>query len=354
MNTFYTILQKHMKSNAIILPAQDSFSYWGNVMRNEKTTTQGNAIHIFFYFFIQKCYRDIKYYVPEYDDSHYTFDTYASIKFDALKEILNNSFLKNNQDSILELFSKTQKTYWIFSKLAQRFRVNRAQVQIKTDLYMNPIDSTCNSCIKIYQGGAIYIFKLSDLVNIMNAALSNSSHFFADPIYPKNPYTNVEFSRGILLKIYLKIRQSYHKLPILLYYFLLAEFELDDFVYHNEAIIREIHIKEYVEKSCHTILYPGVKEMLKFLDRKKKLQIHQEFPKDRLVNIMRPYLHLYYISEYSMQETPKRDEALDILKEKFKKFLIHNPQFGRKWVTPAGLHSNKKMTITFNDDHPKI
>jgi hypothetical protein len=82
-------------------------------------------------------------------------------------------------------------------------------------------------------------------------------------------------------------------------------------------------------------------------------RIDRDFPKDRLLEIMRPYIQLYYQAKYSMLHS-KKIEYTNKLKAKLREFMEFNPQFGRKKVImkPVKL-SLKKISdkIVFDDKH---
>jgi len=83
------------------------------------------------------------------------------------------------------------------------------------------------------------------------------------------------------------------------------------------------------------------------------LPIDRHFPKDKLIEIMRPYIKLYYKGKYSLQNS-KCNEYMYRLKVKLKMFIEHNPVFGRKKVFyKMGTFSKKKIVdkVSFNDDH---
>jgi hypothetical protein len=218
------------------------------------------------------------------------------------------------------------------------------------DLYMNPIDISKNYNMVLFQNGAKYYFKIADLINIIDQALLNHSYHFAEPLYPKNPYTNIEFSEAILLNIYHKIRYSNFKLPILLHYFYLCNFDANWFLQEHESVINEFHIRDYAFKSSIDVLCEDTKLLIDLYNRPKRLQIDEEFPMNRLVEIMRPYLHLHYIYEFSISATEKRETALSTLKRKFDAFIEFNPHFGKKKLhkkTGSKLFS----LLGFNEDH---
>ena len=61
----------------------------------------------------------------------------------------------------------------------------------------------------------------------------------------------------------------------------------------------------------------------------KKILINDEFPKKRLIKIMKPYLMLHLQSYYSFVHIIKNN-AIVLLNSKLKKFQKFNPKFGRK------------------------
>lgn len=344
MEAFYYILQKHMRPKAAIIQIGDLSSYWGHIFNNERDTLNNNrSLGILFYWFIAECFKDIL-----KIKNQVTISDLSNIKFYYLNSILINAFV-SNQDEVLLFFCKVQRSYWAFSRLAYRYRLKKAPTRNTMDLYMNPIDVSKPSSMVIFQDGAKYYFRIPDLINIIDQALLNHCHHFPEPLYPKNPYTNLEFSEVILLNIYEKIRRSYFKFPILLHYFYLSQFNVEIFLYEYESIINDFHIRDYTYKSSSHALYEDVELLLKLYNRPKKLHIDKDFPKNRLVDIMRPYLYLHYVYEYSISETEKRETAIAILKEKFQEFITFNPQFGRKIM--VRVPGKKHFKTTFNDSH---
>jgi hypothetical protein len=138
-------------------------------------------------------------------------------------------------------------------------------------------------------------------------------------------------------------------MPVLLNAFFQESFDIKRFAYNHEAIIRDVYLEDYVKKTPANELYLETLFMIKLFNRPKRLRIHNDFPKDRLVNIMRPYLRLYLIHEYSISDTSKRSDSYETLQEKMNRFIEYNPQFGRKIMKrsdgASGYH------VEFNDKH---
>lgn len=138
-------------------------------------------------------------------------------------------------------------------------------------------------------------------------------------------------------------------MPALFHYYFLTNFNIARFREQHEGIIREISIDNYIKNTDYSLLYDKVFAMLK--EHKPRLTIHPDFPKEDLVNIMRPYLRLYYVSMYSLDEY-KKITAFSELHKKLHKFYRYNPKFGRKTLRRV-CNSNFKLinNVVYNKKH---
>ena len=330
MNTFNIIIQKLINKNDIIYDLKepsDTFKFWSDVYKNNELDDSDCSLKYLYYMFIT------------------TSNTEAKFIF-LNKSILNIFFNVNDKSKMFDLFTKVQKTYHAFSRLARIYRFKKSELQINHDLYLNPI--TTQKYITILQNGKKYMFTATDLINIINTALSNAPHFFVEPLIAKNPYNNIPFDKSTLYNIYFFLRKTDYKMPILIEKYFLSNFDITSFYFENESIIRDIAIRNFVFKSDTKILYPSVINMINKYDTKNILTISEEFPKNRLVDIMRPYLHLYYITKYSFMFN-KKENAYAELVYKFKQFIKFNPKFGRKYILNNPF--TKKSDISFEENH---
>ena len=330
MNTLDIIIQKVINKNNIIYNIEDKkniFTFWSELHKNNELNGSDYSFKFFFYMFITTKNNETK--------------------FQFLSKTLSNIFLnESNKESILEIFTKVQKTYNAFSRVVNIYRFKKSELQINHDLYLNPI--TTQKYTTILQNGKKYMFTATDLINIINTALSNAPHFFVEPLIAKNPYNNIPFDKSTLYNIYFFLRKTDYKMPILIEKYFLANFDISIFYFENEAIIRDIAIKHFVFKSDAKILYPSVINMIYKYDKKNILTISEDFPKDKLVDIMRPYLHLYYTTKYSFMFN-KKENAYAELVYKFKQFIKYNPKFGRKYILNNPF--TKKAYISFDEKH---
>jgi hypothetical protein len=278
-------------------------------------------------------------------------------------ETIQNTFLKSIIEEFIECFCKIQKTYNGFNKLAQLFKYKKAQIVVNHDIGLNEIKENDKNIILIVQCKTKYLFSINDLINIINTSLTNNYQFFPEPLSIKNPYNNIPFSKSCLYNIYLFILHKTYIRPDLFFKFFSCDFNLSIFVKKYEILLRETSINNYVYKSPSNLLFDEITQMIKYFNKyckKTKLDnniyIDVDFPKDKLIKIMQPYLLVYFTSLYSM--IPNRKcECSYVFKQMMIKFNIFNPQFGRKRYKILFKHNakfQKKIAgkiIEFDDKH---
>ena len=195
----------------------------------------------------------------------------------------------------------------------------------------------------------------------MNAALSHSPNFYSEPLPFKNPYNNVVFKKSDLYNFYFFIKSGLFIISDLIQNYFLSNFDLYDFQQHNEYIIRDYYIKSYINTTPVDELFLDVKFMLKYINISKRIYIHSDFPKSRAVEIMRPYLLLYYQSIYSV-DSHKRNISNDELVGRLTQFINFNPLFGRRYIQSyTKLRTNQTQMnqykllyikkVEYNDKH---
>ena len=274
---------------------------------------------------------------------------FAKLKYNLLQQTLNGPFnTPHNIDTLISLFGKSQRTYHSFARFAQLWKVKHSQLRIEIDLCLNPIMETDSNATTIYQCGSRYKFKISDLINVCNSALLNSNTFFSEPLVPKNPYTNLDFTYPILYKIYNLVRQSNYRMPVLLHLFYLSDFDIELFLHNNEAVIRYEYIIDYTKHGEDNELAKWVPDMLVDTNMHKNIVIHKEFPKSVLIQAMRPFLKEYFISQYSLYKTSEKHHAFSVLKYKLKKFKELRHCFGRKMM--VRVENSRKFKHAYYTD----
>jgi hypothetical protein len=149
------------------------------------------------------------------------------------------------------------------------------------------------------------------------------------------------------------MKNSKCKFSLILHLFFLDCFVKNNFIVNNESFLREYAIKKYIYTSHCETLYIPVKNMLENNYYTNKLVIHNDFPRDLLVNIFRPYLYYYYIIHFSIKGTEKIHKYKNKLDIKFRKFYEYNSLFGRKICSGKrrGKFIRKPFNFKFNTDH---
>ncbi len=270
------------------------------------------------------------------------FTKKAFAKFASLNCILENIFYeKELKERIFDVFSRTQKHYHAFSRLAHIYRLKKHQYVVTDDLMMNKLEPNDKLTFILVEKKSNFLFNINEIINIIETAIGNSPNFFSEPLSPLNPYNNQEFTISTLYNIYFQMKNIGRVTPLLFHCFFLENFNKDMFVEQHEPFIREQAIKKYVFNSPHTILYPSVISMLRNNVHTNKLTIHNNFPKDLLVEIFRPFLFHDYITNYYIRGTSKVYNSKLLLRAKLKKFYEFNPRFGREIIKLT--KKNKKI-----------
>ena len=251
-------------------------------------------------------------------------------KFIMLKETLI-SFLKFSRDEFIDFFCKIQKTYYAFSRLAFIYKYKKSAMSVTTDIGLNDITVNDKNVICIYHVNSRYLFNINDLLKIINISITNSYMFFSQPLPSKNPYNNLPFTKSNLYNIYLFLKFKTNIYNDLFIKFFHCDFNLTTFYHKYEYLLREYILCNFIKNSTEDVVIQEIKKMISLFNKKttKKILIDDEFPKKRLIKIMKPYLMLYLQSYFSFVPIIKNN-AIFLLNSKLKKFQKFNPKFGRK------------------------
>lgn len=229
-------------------------------------------------------------------------------KFNIFYKYINNPFISQEQKNELNSsFYSSQKYYRIFCKLAYLYKLKKAKVyEFDTDLCFTPLNNFSDKCkITLYdnQTNTIYNFRTSDLIKIINDALSYSPDFFTNPLYIKNPFTNIKFTKSQLYTIYFKIKESHYLMPTLFHLYFLENFNLYLFSINNESIIRDYYIENYARTFSNEVKIKLIDDMFSFffeitLDNSYLSILNQ--PKDILLKLFDKVLPDYLYAMYSL------------------------------------------------------
>lgn len=283
-------------------------------------------------------------------------------KYRFFNEQLNNVFYdaKTRNDFTLQ-FDKIQRTYNSFRKFAYIYKFRKSKIVVTDDLCSNPIQLNQRNIICIYQAGNRYLFNINDLNKIINTSLANSFMFFSTPLPIKNPYTNIPFNKSTLYNIYFFMRFNTDYTNELYNTFYKSNFNLTILLKRHEYMLREYTIEHYIDTSDTDTLHDDILNMIYMLNqiymtRDIELNIHEDFPKQTLIRVMKPYLRLWINCGYSLIPS-KAAYSANLLVRKFRNFVRRNRCFGRKIIKCERVWSLKtnslryKHIYSFNETH---
>ena len=256
--------------------------------------------------------------------------------------IINNNL--NSESQLLLIFCNVQKMYHGFARLAYLFRYKRAITQNTTDLGLNAIPTKTRVIHTFLQGNSKFCMKISEIIQTVNSALSYVNGFFILQNYmPKNPYTNVPLTKSILYNMYFAVKSSDFKMSPLFHAFFMHHFNLPNFSIANNSQLIDYAISKYAYQTHYDVLYAEVLVMIQCHSMMQKLYIDHRFPKDVLVNTMRPYLHLTLRLEYAVICNHEYSKIHETWNNSLDLFYMYNPKFGRRYIR----HKNNRQIITY-------
>lgn len=256
--------------------------------------------------------------------------------------IINNNL--NSESHLLRVFCDVQKMYYGFAKLAYLFRYKKAVIQNTTDLGLNVILPTSRIAHTFLQGNSKFCMTISEIIQTVDTALSYVNGFFILQNYmPKNPYTNVPLTKSILYNMYFVVKSSDFKMSPLFHAFFMHHFDLNNFSVTNNAQLVDYAISKYAYQTHYDVLYPDVLTMIKSHEIMQQLYIDPRFPKELLVNIMRPFYHLTLRLEYAVLCHHEWSKVREIWYNSLELFYMYNPKFGRRYIQ----YRNSRQLITY-------
>jgi hypothetical protein len=278
-------------------------------------------------------------------------------KFIMFKETLN-SFLSFSREKFIQYFCKIQKTYNALARFAFLYKYKKSVMSVTTDMGLNDININNKNVLCIYHIDSRYLFNINDLIKIINMALINNYMFFAEPLPSKNPYNNLPFLKSNLYNIYFFIKFNTNIYDDLFFKFFHCNFDLSLFYKKYEYLLREYAIINFIKNLTVSNCIGEINKMLHKYNykNKNKIIINSEFPKTKLIQIMKPYLVLYLQSIYSLISIIKLKSGIELI-NKLRRFQAFNPHFGRKIIKlDFKIDSNFKKKVfikcyEFNDKH---
>lgn len=258
----------------------------------------------------------------------------TSNKYKSFQNVLQNPFLNPaEKENFMHVFGLIQRRYFALSRFAYLWKWKRATPAIDTDLFLNTIDLEKRNSFVLYRGKNKFHFIISDLMRLMELAIWHNweGSFRVISQIPSNPYTKQDFRQVDLYNIYYHMKWNMDIIiPQFFQLWFLEDFCFDSFKRRNDQYIRKLCIRQFTRTVSNQMIYKNVKEMLSEYDFTCKWRIHENFPKDVLVDVMRPYLYVHYLITFDIVSCRQASYYEVVLHLQLKRFYAFNKLFGQR------------------------
>ena len=272
-------------------------------------------------------------------------------KYKTLLSFLKNIFLNDKtKENIVVMISNIQRKYFVLKRFVNICKEKRSEVSISIDMYFNEISHKSNNCFKVYQNKKIYYFTVCDLLKIIEVSLCNCMYttFVVQPIQPKNPYNNIEFSTSVYYNLYNHLRyKMIINIPIILELWRSVSFQRTILFLKYERFLRRIAIKNYVWNTTEKEFYSDIREMLFYNTQTRKWKMSM-VPDKVLQEKFKHYIYVYYLINYDCVEESELCLYETVLKEELNKCYLSNKNFGNVKLISVGFNEETKTEIDTN------
>ena len=249
------------------------------------------------------------------------------------KEIIENDFFEEKQKKVyLELFSKAQKHYYSFSKLAKIWKTNKySYYNNDVDLCLKPLSLYPESQkVTLIHFKKKYVFRLTDFMNIWLRGLTKNKGLSPDPRYPVNPYVNKPFRKHHLYVVYFKLLDSSFMIPLLIQNFYQLSFNITKFELVNYPTLKDFAINNYLQEEDDFTLFLDIIHMVEtFKIELDYAYIDSRMPRTPMKDIlitMNPFLKDFLMGALSCNPLTRelsRSSALNGLRCFFNRFPLY-------------------------------
>ena len=253
-------------------------------------------------------------------------------KYSAIKKIIDTDWIGDTiRDQFINEVYITNKVYFGFLKFYNIISKKYVKYyDFNEDFCGNNLSTLKSNCkIELYEDKKYYIFRISDIISIINSSLSVNYCFHLNPKKIANPFTNNPFTLSSLYNIYNEIKMSNYKIPILFHYYYLSNFNLELMATNYNYEINEYIIEHFVRSLTPNRMVKIIRNMISILKPIfKGIIISKDFPENILISAFKPFLKYYYI----IQNTSNYHKLYHIKEFLFRKMILFtekNPSFGR-------------------------
>lgn len=249
--------------------------------------------------------------------------------------IVNNYFLTEPQkNGFIEIYCNAMKTFKILNRFVCVCRQKKAlHYKIDCDLFLNSLDDLQDNILTnlyIEKTNTFYKFRISDLIGVIENALTHSPDVFIEPYFPRNPYTNCQFTKAELYNIYFCVKDSTFIMSQLFHNFFLVHFDLVKFKIMNDDILRDVAVTNYSFHMCDQELMVEFENMEETCKRHMP-KISSEFNRLDVAKRLKPQVILFVRYCYTNSKV-KRFHYLNQVTKELKKIKKENPFFEKNTI----------------------
>ena len=227
-----------------------------------------------------------------------------------------------------------QRHYHSLLKFVHIVKMRYTKAKNQFDLLLRPINEKDKTAYIILQGNTKYLFRVSEFQQIIVTCISNTEEYFPEILDIKNPYNNMKITHTILYDFYFYLKTNNYKIDELFNAYFNSNFNSKEYLSKYEVIIRDRSITQEIKTAHHDKLYPYVIRMfLQYARHLKGIHISCGFPRKKLVELMKPYLQLYFYQLYYPRDLPRKYESEDALIKRLKELALISPDFGKRTLT---------------------
>ena len=250
---------------------------------------------------------------------------------------------------LMELISMNQKIYLTMCRFIRIIKYNKSKTYDNDfDLHGESLEDISDKHkITIYHENTKYIFKLTDLVSIINHSLSKCDSFFVEPEAIKNPYTNIPFNLSTLYSIYFAIKKTAINSPLLFEMFFKSQFCIHKFKATYEPYILDEYIKNHInelskskmQRLCYEILHK-----YKRINRKmREFNFDRRYSPEKMIKIMKPIVRKYLFVKHSQNQGYRFECEREIIRQ-LSCLVSNDKEFGKPQIKKS---KRKNVQIIF-------
>lgn len=312
-----------------------------------------------------------------------TMSIYKSyrLKLTLLDHILHNTIAtKEMIEKRISFINRYNKIHNAIAVLQRKWKLHTyKKYDFETDIDGTPLNEYKDDEIyKVIQNKTVYTFTLYDMLNIVRNALLKNDYLTPHPLFPKNPFTNVYFSKTDIYAMYLKCKRYNIQVDYFIEQFVRKMLELRSFLCENNFKLTQYAIRNYIYYTADEYIYDELYNMFSYLEIEDLYDVCQIDIRNRfveyielvepefvsqeymkwIIDICKDMLHPYFMHLY---KTKLYDESVDnyylvMLGNKITHACYNNPNF---WLKNYHKDVNKETCIFGTNEknftkHPNV